>query len=88
LVNEGVEMDTDKLMTAEEAAPLIGIEVGTLRNAMTEGRIEVVNKFGRRLLTPEAVAAYKARTQPDGEIKKGRPTGSRDRTPRRKGEQA
>ena len=66
-------METEHLLTAEEAAEILGIKPGTLRNAMQEKRIPVVRLFGRRLLNRADVLDYKARTQPEGRVGGGRP---------------
>lgn len=66
-------MKVEDLLTVEQAAEELGIQPGTLRNAMTEGRIPVVRVFSRRLLTREAIEEYRNRTQPDGTILRGRP---------------
>jgi excisionase family DNA binding protein len=68
-----LNMNTDDLLTAEQAAALLGIAPGTVRAVMTKGRIPVVKIYGRRLLRKEDVEAYKERSQPEGKPVTGRP---------------
>ena len=66
-------MDTEKLMTMNEAAAQIGVSLSAIRNATQEGRLPFVNAFGRKLIERAALAEYQARTQIDGVPPRGRP---------------
>ena len=66
-------MDTEALFTVREAAGKIGVSESAIRNATLEGRLPFVVKFGRKLIEQDALAAYKARTQPRGVKSRGRP---------------
>lgn len=60
-------------LTAPEAAARLGIRPETLRNVVRDNRIDYVRIVGRLLFTAEAVEAYRARSQPGGSPKTGRP---------------
>ncbi len=66
-------METENLLTMDEAAARIGVSLSAIRNATQEGRLPFVRAFGRKLIEREALAEYRARTQPDGVPPKGRP---------------
>ena len=66
-------MDTEKLLTVQEAASEIGVSQSAIRNATLQGRLPFVAKFGRKLIERDALAAYQRRTQPGGIKAKGRP---------------
>ena len=66
-------METDNLLTIEEAAAKIGVTVSAIRNATLEDRLPFVRLFGRKLITAEALAEYQARTQVNGVPPRGRP---------------
>ena len=66
-------METENLLTMEDAAAKIGVTVSAIRNATLEGRLPFVRLFGRKLIEAEALAEYKARTQVDGVPPRGRP---------------
>lgn len=60
-------------LTVAEAAAKLGIKTQSLRTAIQAGRLPVVRVHGRVLVTTEALAEYRARTQPEGEPRRGRP---------------
>ena len=66
-------MDTETLLTVKEAAQLLGVSESAIRNATLEGRLLCVTKFGRKLVSREALSEYKERTQPGGIKLRGRP---------------
>jgi excisionase family DNA binding protein len=66
-------METENLLTMDEAAAKIGVSLSAIRNATQEGRLPFVRAFGRKLVTVQALAEYQARTQVDGVPPKGRP---------------
>jgi excisionase family DNA binding protein len=66
-------METENLLTIEDAAAQIGVTVSAIRNATLEGRLPFVRLFGRKLIQADALAEYKARTQVDGVPPRGRP---------------
>lgn len=59
--------------TIQEAALEIGVTETAIRNATLEGRLPFERKYGRKLITPSELLAYKERTQVDGEPRRGRP---------------
>lgn len=63
----------DNLLTVPQVAGLLGVAQSAVRNAIYEGRLVAVEAYGKRLIRPEAVEAYRARTQADGVKKAGRP---------------
>ena len=68
-------------MTIPEAASALGVTEAALRIAITKGRLNARGLYGRRLIHVQELAAYKARTQPEGvpRVKGGRPPGSKNR---------
>lgn len=66
-------MDTEDLLTVREAAIKIGVSESAVRNATLEGRLVFVRKFGRKLISRDALAEYQERTQPNGVKPLGRP---------------
>lgn len=66
-------MDTESLMTIREAAEKIGVSENAIRNATLDSRLPFIVKFGRKLITLEALDEYKIRTQPEGVKLRGRP---------------
>lgn len=66
-------MPEEGLYTVMEAAEALGVSESAIRNATLQGRLPFVMKWGRKLISTEALEAYKARTQPDGVKLKGRP---------------
>lgn len=77
-------MDTDKVVTVQEAAALLGVHQQTVREALKEGRLTGTKALGRIVLLRVDVDAYKARTQPDGLVVKHRRKGSKNRRPARR----
>lgn len=65
--------EEDELLTVPEVAKDLTVTAPTVYTAMREGRLPYVIKYGKRLITPAAVAEYKARTRPTGEKPRGRP---------------
>lgn len=66
-------METERLLTAREAARELDIAIGTVHNAFQENRLPFVPMYGRKLIRRAALEAYRKRTRPDGEKPKGRP---------------
>lgn len=66
-------METDDLLTVPEVAALLGIAQTTVHNAISNGNLPHVHKYGRRLVARSAALEYKERAQPDGAPKRGRP---------------
>lgn len=66
-------MDTETLLTVQEAALRIGVSESAIRNAMLQGRLPFVAMFGRKLIEQEALSTYQRRTQPGGAKARGRP---------------
>lgn len=66
-------MDTNELLTAEEAARIMGIKVTSVRTAMQEGRLPFVLLFGRRLIQHSDMQTYQERAHPKGIKPRGRP---------------
>ena len=66
-------METEGLLTAREAAQELGVHTGTVHKAFQECRLPFVALYGRKLISRQALEAYKRRTRPDGEKPKGRP---------------
>lgn len=57
----------DELLTVSEAADRAGLSKTGIHSAITRGKLPVVEKYGRLLLRPADVDAYKAT------VRKGRP---------------
>ena len=62
-----------KILTVQEAADLIGITPVTVRSAICTGRLPHVVIYGRKLVKQSDALEYKARTQPEGKPRTGRP---------------
>jgi len=60
-------------LTVAEAAAKLRIKTQSLRTAIQAGRLPVVRVHGRVIVTPEALAEYRRRTQPLGNPGRGRP---------------
>ena len=65
--------DNPDFMTVAQAAASLRIQTQTLRGVILRGRIPVVRTYGRVLIARTDVEAYRARSQPEGEPKRGRP---------------
>lgn len=61
------------VMDVQESARSLGISVQTLRGAIYSGRIPAIERWGKTLIMRTDVEAYRARTQPLGVPRKGRP---------------
>lgn len=61
------------LLTPTEAAKSLGVTYAAIKMAVLEKRIEYTQLYGRILFTPEAIEAYRNRTQPEGKKSRGRP---------------
>lgn len=68
--NQGME---DVLLTVQEAATMLGVTEGAVRLALSQGRLPIVEKYGRKLVARPDLEAYKKRTQPGGVKRVGRP---------------
>ena len=53
-------------ITAAEAAVILDVHPATVRHAVQGGHLRAIKHFGRVLLDPADVEAYKVRTRPDG----------------------
>lgn len=62
-----------QFVTVQEAAAELSIHEATVRKAFYESRLPFVEMYGRKLIPRADLDAYKARTQPAGEKKVGRP---------------
>ena len=69
-------MEEEALLTVQEAAELLGTRDQTVYDAIREERLPYVVKYGRKLVSRQAIEVYKERTRPTGEKPKGRPPGS------------
>ena len=56
-----------------EAAKILGVPETTVRAAIHRGRIPSMIAYGHTVVARSDLAAYKARTQPDGKPQTGRP---------------
>ena len=56
-----------------EAAAILGINNATVRQAVLQGRLSHVRRFGRKLIPRTALEEYRARTQPPTGKARGRP---------------
>ena len=70
MYNSGVN---NELLTVQEAAAQMGVTEGAIRLALSQSRLAYVEKYGRKLITRADLDAYKARTQPGGVKRVGRP---------------
>lgn len=66
-------MAEEKLLTVSEAASLLGVTQAAIRNAIHGNRLVNTSLYGKRLVSPADLDAYKARTQPEGVKRVGRP---------------
>lgn len=66
-------METDTLLTVQEAAKKIGVSESAIRNATLDGRLPSVWRYGRKLIDAGELEAYRERTQPGGVKQRGRP---------------
>jgi excisionase family DNA binding protein len=60
-------------LTVQEAANELGVTDAAIRSAILKNRLGSVTMFGRKLISRGDLAAYKARTRPDGVKTVGRP---------------
>ena len=70
--NAGFDPAGDYL-TVAEAAKILGINTQSCRNAAVHGNLKGVTWYGRVLIPRAALEEYRARTQPDGKPRTGRP---------------
>lgn len=61
--------------TVKESAEFLGVSPATLRDAMKDKRIKVERRYGRFVLSKAELQEYRAKTQPNGKPKVGRPSG-------------
>lgn len=66
-------MNVRDYLTVPEAAGELGVHPETVRLAVKQERLPAVRAFGKLLVARADVEAYKARTQPDGVKRVGRP---------------
>jgi excisionase family DNA binding protein len=66
-------MEEEKLITVPEAAERLGVTQAAVRNAIHDGRIVSTSLYGKRLIAPSDLEAYRLRSQPEGEKRVGRP---------------
>ena len=66
-------MKPGELLTVQDAAKSLGVTDITIRAALTGGRLPFVEKYGRKLIKRSDVEKYRARTQPEGKPRVGRP---------------
>ena len=64
---------TAAYLTLAQVSAALGVAISTVRIAVAEGRLPVVRVYGRVLVDPAAVEEYRARSQPEGKPKRGRP---------------
>lgn len=50
-----------RLLTVQEAMGRLGVSRAAIYYAMAEGRLRYVERYGKRLLTERAIAAYNPR---------------------------
>lgn len=70
----------NKLLSPQQVADMLGIRTESVRAACNRGTLKATlvsdllpGKIQGWLITPEAMEEYRARTQPDGVKKAGRP---------------
>lgn len=73
MVNEPSFDPSSTYLTLAEVSTSLGVAISTVRIAVAEGRLPVVRLYGRVLVDPVAVEEYRARSQPEGKPKRGRP---------------
>ncbi len=61
------------MLTVQDAALELGVTDGTIRTALSEGRLPFVEKYGRKLIIRTNLEIYRQRTQPNGKKRVGRP---------------
>lgn len=66
-------MDTQELITVQEAAEILGVHSQTVRNALNEGRLPFTRALARIAIKRDDLEEYRLRTRPDGEKPRGRP---------------
>ncbi len=66
-------MDTDNLLTVQDASTRYNLAETTLRCAMLDGRLPFVHQLGRKLIPIAEMEGYIQRTRPDGVKRVGRP---------------
>lgn len=66
-------METETFLTVKDAAVKIGVSESAIRNATLEGRLPFTRMYGRKLIAPDDLEAYRQRAHPEGEKLKGRP---------------
>ena len=74
-------MDPGEYVTIGEAAELLGVSEGAVRKAILNDRLACILLYGRKLISRVDLAEYRARTQPNGEVSRGRPVGSKKPPP-------
>jgi excisionase family DNA binding protein len=70
-------MDPGEYVTIGEAAEFLGVSEGAVRKAILSDRLACTLLYGRKLISRSDLGEYKARTQPNGEVSRGRPLGSK-----------
>jgi excisionase family DNA binding protein len=70
-------MEDKDMLTAQEAANILGVHLMTVYQAMKEDRLPFEVIYGRKVVAREAVEAYQQRTRIDGAKPRGRPKGSK-----------
>lgn len=73
-------METEEFLTIPETAQALGLAVSSIHDALYQGRLAFVKMYGRKLITRAEVENYRARTQPTGSKRRGRPAGSKNQT--------
>lgn len=63
----------DDFLGVPDAAIFLGVAQSVVRVAMHTGRLPFSVAYGRKVVAVADLAAYKARTQPDGQPRQGRP---------------
>lgn len=66
-------MEESHLLTINEAAQMLGVGVCAIYIAIREDRLPFTVKYGRKLVSRQAIEDYRARTRPTGEKPRGRP---------------
>ncbi len=68
-----IAVENTTLLTVSETARELNVSKTTVYEAMSEGRLTYVYKYGRKLINKTHVDEYKRRTQPLGHKRIGRP---------------
>ena len=71
-------MDTENLLTVQQAARLLGVDDNAVRIATKEGRLPYTHALGRKVIHRADLESYRQRTQPGGAKSRGRPAGSKN----------